>query len=249
MDLLQEILIDFELHSVESIRAKFIQGLNPNESWKGRPLFWELVDMYTRGPRFKECVRVFVENGLVFDDKVLLAVLLDDGTQLKALISENRNRLHQRYTFKSTFTPLIDASLLHICIEYNHINCARVLIESGLSVDSRAGFNKDGFGGQTAMFHAVNQHANFNLESLLLLLEHKADPLIEVKGLVWGEGYEWETFIPAVNVISYSMMGLLRQFQRNEKDIYSNVQVLMKAAYNLDYLPTNLPNKYLEPNK
>lgn len=64
-------------------------------------------------------------------------------------------------------------------------------------------------------------------------------------GLIWGKGYEWETLIPAVNPISYAMMGLLRQFQRTEKDIYEVIQILMKAAYGIDYEPINIPNKYL----
>jgi hypothetical protein len=66
-----------------------------------------------------------------------------------------------------------------------------------------------------------------------------------VDGLIWGKGYEWETLIPAVNPISYAMMGLLRQFQRTEKDIYEVIQILMKAAYGIDYEPINIPNKYL----
>jgi hypothetical protein len=62
---------------------------------------------------------------------------------------------------------------------------------------------------------------------------------------VWGKSYEWETFIPAVNPISYAMMGLLRQFQRTEVEIYTIVSLLMKAAYNTGYYPPNVPNKYL----
>ena len=64
-------------------------------------------------------------------------------------------------------------------------------------------------------------------------------------GLIWGKGYEWETLIAAVNPISYAMMGLLRQFQRTEKDIYEVIQILMKAAFGIDYEPINIPNKYL----
>ena len=77
------------------------------------------------------------------------------------------------------------------------------------------------------------------------LLANNADLQLTVKGLVWGKGYPWETFIPAVNPISYAMMGLLRQFQRTEEQIYAIVSLLMKAAYDIDYLPTNIPNKYL----
>ena len=68
---------------------------------------------------------------------------------------------------------------------------------------------------------------------------------ITVKGLIWGKGYEWETFIPSVNPISYAMMGLLRQFQRTERHIYEVVSLLLKAKYGTTYFPNNVPNKYL----
>jgi hypothetical protein len=84
-----------------------------------------------------------------------------------------------------------------------------------------------------------------SLDVLIFLISKQADLAITVKGLIWGKGYEWETFIPSVNPISYSMMGLLRQFQRNEKQIYENVSLLLKANYGIDYFPTNIPNKYL----
>ena len=77
------------------------------------------------------------------------------------------------------------------------------------------------------------------------LISESADLTLTVKGLIWGKGYEWETFIPCVNPISYAMMGLLRQFQRTEKMIYEVVTILLKAAYGIDYSPPNIPNKYL----
>ena len=66
-----------------------------------------------------------------------------------------------------------------------------------------------------------------------------------MKGLIWGKGYDWETFIADVNPVSYAMMGLLRQFQRTEKSVYEVVSLLLKAKYNTDYFASNIPNKYL----
>jgi hypothetical protein len=77
------------------------------------------------------------------------------------------------------------------------------------------------------------------------LISKKADLTLTVRGLVWGKGYEWETFIPSVNPISYAMMGLLRQFQRTEKQIYEIVSLLLMAKYGIQYYPLNVPNKYL----
>lgn len=60
-----------------------------------------------------------------------------------------------------------------------------------------------------------------------------------------GKDYDWETFIPLVNPISYEMIGLLRQFQRTEANICEVVSLFIKAQYDIDYFQTNIPNKYL----
>lgn len=80
---------------------------------------------------------------------------------------------------------------------------------------------------------------------LHFLLEQGADLTLTVQGLIWGRGYEWETFIPAVNPISYAMMGSLPQMHRKEKTVMATVSLLIKHAYGIDYTPNNVPNKYL----
>lgn len=245
MDYLQKIITDFELHSVDGIKECFNNGINPNEIVNGKPLVYELINMYTRGPLFKSCIQVFVDNGLDFKDKVLLSVLLDNASLLDKQLSADKNATTKKYTLNCAFTPLYDASLLHICAEYNHLACAEILIKHGADINSKAGFDENGFGGHTPIFHTVNQDANKSLDVLKLLISKHADLTITVKGLIWGKGYNWETFIPSVNPISYSMMGLLRQFQRTEKQIYEIVSLLLKASYGIDYFPTNIPNRYL----
>ena len=245
MNYLQEILTNFELHSVQGITDCFEKGVNPNEIINGKPLFFDLINMYTRGPLFKECVRAFVNYGLAFEDKVLLSVLLDDASSLDSNLNKTKDALAKKYSFACTFTPLYEVSLLHICAEYNHLSCAQILVKHGADINAKAGIDKNGFGGQTPIFHTVNQHANKSIDVLKYLISQQADLTLTVKGLIWGKGYDWETFIPSVNPISYSMMGLLRQFQRTEPQIYDIVSLLQKARYGLDYYPSNIPNKYL----
>ena len=81
------------------------------------------------------------------------------------------------------------------------------------------------------------------------LLSKSADLGLTVTGLIWGKGCPWETLIPAVNPISYAMMGLLPQMHRNEMTISKAVSLLLKAAYDIDYTPSNMPNKYLKGSK
>jgi hypothetical protein len=245
MNYLQKIFSYFELHSVAGIKDCFENGVNPNAIIDGKPLIYGLINMYTRGPLFKDCVKAFVDYGLIFEDKALLAVLLDDPVSLDNLLSGNIHSMHYKYSLDCTFTPLYEASLLHICAEYNHLACAKVLVKHGADINTKAGLDENGFGGHTPVFHTVNQDANKGLEMLGYLISQKADLLITVKGIIWGKGYDWETFIPSVNPISYAMMGLLRQFQRTEKQIFEVVNILMKAQYGTEYSPANIPNKYL----
>jgi len=245
MDYLQKIITDFELHSVHGIRECFKNGVSPNDQVNGQPLIYSLINIYSRGPLFKNCIQVFVDFGLDFDDKVLLSVLLDNASLLDVQLMADHSAITKKYSFDCTFTPLYEASLLHICAEYNHLACADILLKHGADINSKAGVDKNGFGGQTPIFHTVNQDANKSLDVLKLLISKQADLTITVKGLIWGKGYDWETFVPDVNPISYSMMGLLRQFQRTEKQIYEIVSLLLKEKYGIDYFPENIPNKYL----
>ncbi|HRD06322.1 MAG: ankyrin repeat domain-containing protein [Saprospiraceae bacterium] len=245
MDLIQKIKVAFETHSPEGIKECLDQGLSPNEIVDGRPLVDELINMYFRSPLFKICMQTLVENGLQFEDKILLAVLTDDAISLEQQLKAKPEAIYNKYTLPCTFTPLIDASLLHLCAEYNHVDSANILLKYGADVNTQAGLDDHGFGGQSPVFHTVNQHNNNSKEMLELLLSHGADLTLTVKGLIWGRGYDWETFIPSVNPISYAMMGLLPQFQRKEAQIYEVVSLLQKVRYGSEYRAGNVPNRYL----
>ena len=245
MDYKQKIITDFELHSVDGIRECFENGVSPNEIVHGKPLIFELINMYSRGPLFKSCIQTFVDFGVDFEDKILLAVLSDNYTQLDAQLTADKSAITKQYTLNCAFTPLYKVSLLHICAEYNHLKSAEILVKHGADINAKAGLDENGFGGHTPVFHTVNQDANKSIDLLKYLISKKADLTIHVKGLIWGKGYDWETFIPDVNPISYSMMGLLKQFQRSEIQIYEIVSILLKAKYGISYSHANIPNKYL----
>jgi len=246
MDYLQKIIGDIEEHSVEGIRECFLNGVSPNQLYRGEPLIYELTSEYLRGPNFKECVKAFVDHGLDFEDSVLLAVLLDDAKSLESFINTKKTPIESEYTLRSAFTPLYKASLLHICAEFNHVSCAEVLVKHCADINSKAGIDENGFGGQTPIFHTVNQILNRSAEMMDFLLSKSADLKITVPGLIWGKGYDWETLIPAVNPISYAMMGLLPQMHRNETIVSRTVCTLLKAAYGIDYAPQNVPCAYLK---
>ncbi|HVW98611.1 MAG TPA: ankyrin repeat domain-containing protein [Mucilaginibacter sp.] len=242
-----QLLYDIEVHSVEGIRKYFEEGGDPNDTLPdGVPVFTMMVEMYTRSPRFKKCVQAFIDAGLKFHDHALLAVLIDDADALRLLLAANPGIVSKTYNlYRNTYTPLTGGTLLHFCAEYNSVGCARILIEQGADVNAKAATDEFGFGGHTPVFHTVNQNGNNSADMLNLLIENGVDLLYNVKGLIWGKGYEWETFVPAVNPISYAMMGLLPQFHRCEQTISGVVSLLIKHAYGIGYAPPNIPNRYL----
>lgn len=245
MDYLNKIIEDIELHSVEGIIQCFANGIDPNQHFRDEPLIYELTSEYTRSPRFKHCVRTFVDAGLQFEDQALLSVLLDDSNALNVLLGKNPEIINKKYTLRCAYTPLYHAGLLHICAEFNHVACATVLEDHGADINIKAGVDENGFGGQTPIFHTVNQNSNNSFEMLQFLLAKGADLKLTVPGLIWGKGYDWETLIPGVNPISYAMMGLLPQMHRKELVISRIVTILLEAAYGIKYTPGNVPCKYL----
>jgi hypothetical protein len=90
MDYLQKILVDFEIHSAKGIKDCFENGIDPNREFEGKPLIYSLINMYFRGPAFRECIKVFVDYGVEFEDQVLLSVLLDDAVSLHLQLTENK---------------------------------------------------------------------------------------------------------------------------------------------------------------
>ena len=245
-DYLKKLIGDIETHSVEGIKECFSNGIDPNDYFNNNPLIYELTSEYARTPRFRECVKAFIDAGLQFEEKELLAVLADDATALGYLLNSDSGLLKRRYTLRCAYTPLYKATLLHICAEFNHVSCAQVLVEYGADINSKAGMDEYGFGGQTPIFHTVNQNRDNSTEMMNYFLSESADLHVTVPGLIWGKDYPWETLIPAVNPISYAMMGCLPQMHRSEKRIAEIVSELLKAAYGIEYVPANIPNAYLK---
>jgi hypothetical protein len=102
-----QILYAIEVHSVEGIQNYLNDGGDPNEVHDGVPLFSTMIEMYYRSPKFKDCVRAFIDAGLVFEDKALLAVLSHNATDLAACIAQDAAIVFKTYNlYKNAYTPL-----------------------------------------------------------------------------------------------------------------------------------------------
>jgi ankyrin repeat protein len=244
-----ELLVAFELHSVEKIRAELDAGIDMQTRIRGKSLVTWLIEMYSRSDRFPECLRLLLERGAVLDDPVLAPVLLNDTKALRAALELNPMLLHHRTTMESTFTPLKGATLLHVAAEYGNEEVARVLIEHGAEIDARAAVDDSGLNGHTPLFHTVNSSGNRSAPVMKLLLDAGARTDILLPGITWGKGFEWETTLFDVTPISYAQFGLLPQVHRLDRDIYDNIKLLLAAAQRMVPPLDNVPNKYLKPKK
>lgn len=243
----EELLVAFELHSVERIRAVLDAGFDVRAPVRGKtPVNW-LIEMYSRSDRFPQCLRLLLEQGAELDDPSIAPVLLDDETSLEAAIRVYPLLVEHRTTLACAFTPLAGASLLHVAAEYGHLKAARVLLAMGAQVDARAAVDDAGMNGHTPLFHTVNSSANRSEPVMRLLLQAGARSDLLLPGITWGRGFDWETVCFDVTPISYAQLGLLPQMHRNERDVYANVRTLLQAAERKIPPLENIPNRYVRP--
>ena len=235
----------FEMHDPNQIRAALTAGASATALINGKRPIDLLIEMYTRSPKFVDCLQVMLDAGASVGDPLLEAILLDDMSRLGELIRADPQIVHRRYSLDSAYTSLRGASALHVCAEYNSIGCARALLEAGVDVNVRADVDENGFGGQTPLFHTVNSNQNHCRPAMELLVSAGADLDVRVKGVVWGGGFEWETVVFDVSPISYAQCGLYAQFHRRERDIYSNLSHLYERRYGTPPPIRNVPNRYL----
>jgi ankyrin repeat protein len=240
-----DLLVAFESHSVERIRAILDGGFDARIPVSGKTPITFLIEMYFRSDRFPECLRLLLERGATLDDPKIESVLLNDPGALEAAMQIDSTLIEHRTSLICAFTPLLGATLLHVAAEYGNFAVAKKLLELGADVDARAATDQTGMNGHTALFHTVNSNANRSARVMELLLAAGARTDIQLHGITWGKGFEWETTCIDVTPISYAQLGLLPQMQRTEQDCYENVKALMKASGRTVPPFENVPNRYL----
>lgn len=241
----EELLIAFEVHSAERIRAVLIGGFDIRKPVNGKTPVSSLIEMYLRSDRFPECLRLLLEHGAELEDPLIAPVLLDDAAMVTAAINASPGLLEHRTTLVSTFTPLVGASLLHVAAEYGALRAAAALLAAGADVDARAAVDDAGMNGHTPLFHTVNSNANRSEPVMRLLLDAGARTNILLPGITWGKGFEWETTCFDVTPVSYAQLGLLPQMHRSSRDVYANIRTMLEAAGRRVPPLENVPNAYL----
>lgn len=240
-----EFLVACEWHDPGRLAAALDSGLDAAAPLDGKtPIAW-LLEMYTRSDRLAACVRVMLERGATLSDPRLLPVLLNDAAAIAVAATADAGWLAHRTTLPSAFTPLDDATLLHVACEYGHLAAAQALMAAGADVNATAGVDADGLGAHTPLFHTVNSHANRSAPLMHALLAAGADPGARIAGLVWGRGFEWETTFFDLTPLAYAQLGTLPQVHRDPRHIDANVRALLAAAGRPVPVMPNVPNRYL----
>jgi hypothetical protein len=242
-----DLLGAIEVHSVDEIRKILDDGFDVGTLIKGKTAVTHLTEMYSRSDDFPGCLRLLLARGGQLDDPRIAPVLLDDAAGLSTALREDALLIRHRTSMVSAFTPLIDATLLHVAAEFGNLQAARVLLEAGADVNATAGVDEHGLNGHTPLFHTVNSSHNRSAPLMRLLLDAGARADVRLPGIVWGKGMEWETTIFDVTPVSYAQFGLLPQVHRHERDIYENIRVLLEAAGRTVPPVSNVPNRYLHP--
>lgn len=245
MSLEGDLLGEFEDHSPDGIRKLLAAGISPTAPIGGKRPIDCLIETYLRSPRFAECLRVLLAAGATVGDPLLQAILLDDEAELGTALASGGNQVSRRLSPLCAFTSCRGVTPLHICAEFNSLRCARVLIEAGADVNARADLDANGIGGHTPVFHAVNSIFNYCRPVMELLVEAGADLDLRVRSLLWGESMDWETVVYDVAPLSYAQCGMYRQFHREEKHVYSNIDYLYRKRYSVGAPLRNVPNRYL----
>jgi hypothetical protein len=238
-----DLLGEFEEHSPAGIRTLLAAGISPTEPINGKRPIDALIEMYLRSSRFAECLQIMLNAGATLGDPLLQALLLDDDTGLRGLVSSEN--LRRKLNLLCAFTSCRGVTALHICAEFNSTRCARVLLDTGADVNARADRDESGLGGQTPIFHAVNSIFNYCRPMMEILVNAGADLDTRVRSVLWGEAMSWETVVYDVTPISYAQCGLYRQFHRREEDVYSNLAYLHRRRFGSEPPTRNVPNKYL----
>jgi ankyrin repeat protein len=160
----------------------------PGRKYPGTALDY-VIGTYGRSTELGACIDLLLAAGGVTKYNVppVLNLLRGRLDLLAEQLDADPALMHRRYPeldFGHTGArqlTLRGAALLHVAAEYGNVEVAKLLLERGADINSRAVVDESGIGGQTPIFHAVTQFGDWGLPVAQLLVERGADLSVRVK--------------------------------------------------------------------
>ena len=149
-----------------------------------------VIGSYARSPRrLSACIDLLLDAGGAtrYQAPAVLAMLRGRLDELAGHLAADPGLVNQRFpeldcgTSGGRLLTLRGATLLHVAAEYGYLEAARLLLDRGADVNSRADIDANGIGGQTAVFHAATQFDDGGLPVVQLLIDRGADLSIRVR--------------------------------------------------------------------
>jgi hypothetical protein len=179
--------------AVNPVSLKWLldHGADPNCPKPGRQVtaLDYLIGTYPRSPELGDCIELLIEagGGTRYDVPGVLDMLRGRLDRLAEHLNADPALIHRRFPELDCGSTgarrllLQGATLLHVAAEFGCLEAAKLLLDRGAEVDSRATIDEAGVGGQTAIFHAVSQFDDRGLPVTQLLLDRGADLSIRAK--------------------------------------------------------------------
>ena len=142
-----------------------------------------VIETYARSAQLGECIEMLQAAGCTTrrGEPAVLAVLSGRNDRLVQFLESDPGLAKRRFpdldfgTTANRRLTLRGGTLLHVAAEYGNEAAARLLLEFGANVNARVELDAAGIGGQTPIFHAVSQYADWGLAVARLLVAWGAD--------------------------------------------------------------------------
>jgi hypothetical protein len=134
-----------------------------------------VLETDSRNPEAKhQILEMYAQHGTVLPDTPMMALHRGRIDLLEKHLRRDPGLLTRQFSYAEIFPPELECvgselpetrlartTMLHVAIAFAELEIAAWLLDRGMDVDAPAGIDENGFGGHTALFHAVVSYPNF----------------------------------------------------------------------------------------